>query len=105
MLKCFGFYEVVTGWLIECVVPISYSLQLNGQKIGFIKSAKGLRQGDLLSPFLFLFYMEGLSSMIKSSPLQGIAIFPRGPSISHLLFVDESIIFEKGSLDNAKMIQ
>lgn len=95
MLKCFGFCEVVTGWLMECVVLISFSLQLNGHKIGFIKLARGLRQGDHLSPFLFLFCMKGLSHVIKYSPLQGIAIFPKGPSISHLLFAYDSIIFAK----------
>lgn len=78
--------QLVNGMLIF----VSYSFQLNGQKIGFIKPSRGLRQGDLLSPFLFLFCMEGFSYFINSSILQGIVISSRGPFISHLLFASNS---------------
>ncbi|KAJ9166314.1 hypothetical protein P3X46_021088 [Hevea brasiliensis] len=49
--------------------------------------------------------MEGLSLRLKHSNRQGISISQRGPFISHLLFADDSIIFSKGSTDDAEMIK
>lgn len=89
----------------SCVTSVSYSLQLNGQKVGSIKPSRGLRQGDPLSPFLFLICMEGLSHKLKSSSLQGIAISHWGLFISHLLFANDFIIFTRGSLREAEMLK
>ena len=57
----------------------------------------GLRQGDLLTPYLFLFCAEGLSALIRylveHGAIKGIAACVRGPSISHLFFRDDNLIF------------
>ena len=50
--------------IIECVSTISYSILVNGEPKGLINPTRGIRQGDPLSPFLFLLCTEGLHDLI-----------------------------------------
>jgi len=60
---------------------------------------QGLRQGDPLSPYLFLMCIEGLHGLIKkvahSGDIRGVSICQNGPKLTHLLFADDSVIFCK----------
>jgi hypothetical protein len=59
----------------------------------------GLRQGDPLSPYLFLFVVDGLSKLIQRAilreELKEFRIYRRAPGISHLLFANDSLMFFK----------
>lgn len=65
---------------------------------------RGLRQGDPLSPYLFLLCMEWLSqrllSNMNSGTLKGITVCQGAPMISHLFFADESILFLQATDQN-----
>ena len=50
---------------METVRTASYSILINGEAKGFITPSRGIKQGDLLSPYLFLLCAEGLSSLIR----------------------------------------
>ncbi|KAL5565045.1 hypothetical protein UlMin_028209 [Ulmus minor] len=75
-MKKLGFSE---GWIkkiMACVTSIYYSLLINGEKVSLINPSRGLRQGDPISPYLFLLFAEGLSSIIhmyeRTGKLQGM---------------------------------
>ena len=82
---------------METVCTTSYSVLINGESKGLINPTRGIKQGDPLSPYLFLFYAEGLSSLIRkavtTNKLKGIQSCQGGVRISHLLFADDSLLF------------
>lgn len=88
------------GWIhiiMMCVTIVRYSFLINGQPHGYIIPTRGLRQGDPLSPYLFLLYAEGFSTLLEHKAAQGylhdIRVCPEAPRIHYLLFVDDSLLF------------
>ena len=69
----------------------------NGQSVGNIKPTRGLRQGDPLSPYLFLLCAMGLQGLLKKAEangeIRGVSICKNGPRVSHLFFADDSVLF------------
>ncbi|KAL5538383.1 hypothetical protein UlMin_042739 [Ulmus minor] len=66
-----GFSDTWTGKIMACISLVSYSFQFNGQRFGHVTPSRGLRQGDPLSPYLFLLCGEGLSSLLHHSEQSG----------------------------------
>ncbi|KAL5777500.1 hypothetical protein ACOSP7_010426 [Xanthoceras sorbifolium] len=85
--------------ILNCVSSASYSFLLNGEVKGKVIPKRGLRQGYPLSPYLFLFCDKGLSVLLNQAEgigrLHGIKVVRSAPSISHLLFEDDCLIFAK----------
>lgn len=69
VMEKMGFCAKLRGWIMKCITLVSYSVLLNGVPIGIIIPKRGIRQGDLISPYLYLICTEGLSSMIRHSLL------------------------------------
>ena len=66
-----GFREAWVALTMECITTVSYSILVNGEPKGLIKPSRGLRQGDPLSPYLFLFCAEGLNAILRRAVLNG----------------------------------
>nr|XP_020198524.1 uncharacterized protein LOC109784346 [Aegilops tauschii subsp. strangulata] len=98
MLKL-GFSSRWVNIVMDLVSSVSYSVLFNGKKLQEFKPSRGIRQGDPISPYLFLLAAEGLSGLLKnlseSSQLGGIQVAPSAPPVNHLLFADDSLLFFK----------
>ena len=91
------------GWSDYEMHQHSYlSVRINGTPTGRIIPLRGLRQGDPLSPYLFLLCAEGLSAMLHQSlqnkKLRGVSACRRGPKVSHLFFADDNLIFGRATV-------
>ncbi|KAL3642607.1 hypothetical protein CASFOL_013422 [Castilleja foliolosa] len=93
----------------ECISTTSLSFLLNGSPFGCVKPTRGIRQGDPLSPFLFVLYMEVLSRLLMKEEalghFKGIKIARTAPSINHLLFADDLVIYCRARPDDALCIK
>ena len=92
-----GFNSKWVGWILECIRSVTYSILVNGEPQGHIVPTRGIRQGDPLSPYLFLLCSEGLNGLIQQAVtegnIQGVSLCKNGPKISHLFFADDSLLF------------
>ena len=90
LMEKMGFDHVWVRWIMACVSTVSFSVLLNGNSHGFIRPERGIRQGDSLSPFLFILCAEALVCKLNNSEgsgkLHGIKLTEACPSIHHLLF-------------------
>ncbi|KAA3469418.1 reverse transcriptase [Gossypium australe] len=104
-----GFAEDWVGLIMKCITSVSYAVNINGYRGRSFQPTRGLRQGDPLSPFLFLFCSEGLSSLMRTAKdkgkVKGARASRRGPEISHLLFVDDCIMFGEATEQGAKSMK
>ncbi|KAM0839690.1 hypothetical protein ACQ4PT_060147 [Festuca glaucescens] len=104
-----GFDSVWVGWVMNCVRSVKFSVQVNDQLTETIIPTRGLRQGDPLSPYLFLFVAECLSSVINRAilthSLQEFKISRSSPGISHLLFADDCLMFFHANPEQARVVK
>lgn len=97
VLDRLGFDSVWIDWVKQCVCTVKYSIYVNGAQVCNVIPYRGLRQGDPLSPYLFLFVADVFSIIIQKAiqnkSLKGIRMKRECPVVSHLLFADDSMVF------------
>ena len=83
--------------MMGCISTATYSIFINREPHGNIVTTKGLHQGDPFSPYLFLLCTKGFHGLLKKAKdlgeIKGVSISHNGPKLTHLLFVDDSLIF------------
>ncbi|GKU93956.1 hypothetical protein SLEP1_g7505 [Rubroshorea leprosula] len=100
-----GFGDKWRSWMKECLSSASFSILVNGSPTPEFKMQRGLRQGDPLSPYLFLIAAEGLHALLyeaeRKNLLEGVDI-NENLSISHLQFVDDTVLIGDASLKSIR---
>ena len=109
VLRNFGFDERWINWITECISNTSFSILINGSPYGFFQPQRGLRQGDPLSPFLFIVAAEVLSKLLQKAEernkLKDIKLAKGCQLISHLQFADDLFIFVRADEENIRSIK
>ena len=104
-----GFQDTWVAMIMQCVTTVSYSIMVNGEPKALIYPSRGLRQGDSLSPFLFLFYAEGLNALLTKAAsdgeTKGYSICRVGPKITHIFFADDCLLFCRANSTKCAKIQ
>ena len=105
MLLKLGFRADWVNMIMVCVSSVEYRVRYNSVETDTIKPSRGLRQGDPLSPYLFLLVTEGLAALLnhakQSGEIVGIKVCRDAPSVTNLLFADDSLILMKANVSNA----
>ncbi|KAJ9536537.1 hypothetical protein OSB04_un000289 [Centaurea solstitialis] len=109
MLQGFGFHPVFCNWIDQMLNTSSFSIALNGETFGFFKGARGLRQGDPISPYLFTIVMECFSMILRQCIEEESGFtYHQGCddlSITHLCFADDLFIFSGGNLASVEIVK
>eukprot|EP00253_Pinus_taeda_P011657 PITA_11657 len=103
MLIAFRFDHSWVRWVMALVTSSSFSILVNGTPSGIFSPSRGLRQGDPLSPFLFIIMMEGLGRAIKqvkySGKIKGLQLTDNGMEVnlskSKIFFFNTNIAVQK----------
>eukprot|EP00253_Pinus_taeda_P014375 PITA_14375 len=96
ILKAYGFEHNYIKWVMDLVTTNSCSILLNGFPSRTLRPSRGLRQGDPLSPFLFILMMEGLGKVInlakEEGRIEGRKLTHNGDTLTHQQFVDDTML-------------
>lgn len=97
LMRRFGFHEIWIERVMKYIQSVSYTFLHNGEEFGNVIPGRGLRQGDPISPYIYILCAEGLSAIIRRNEevglLHGCRIARGAPVISHLLFADDCYFF------------
>ena len=106
-----GFGNRWLSWIKWCISTTSFSVLISGSPASFFPSSRGLRQGDPLSPYLFVIGMEALSCLInrvvEGNYLSGSRIADgrrEELAISHLIYADDTLFFCEADKDQLKFL-
>ncbi|VFQ90505.1 unnamed protein product [Cuscuta campestris] len=108
VLSAFGFSSHAIKILVANLKSTHFSILINGEPTGFFKMERGIKQGDPLSPILYILGVEGLSRSLNHHVNSGfITPFNAGrcPKINHLAFADDLILFTNGHFRNLLRIK
>lgn len=107
MLKWRGFGAKWRLWLVSLFLTAETSILINGNESNPFKPARGLRQGDPLSPLLFVLAMDALQAVVAQAKASGLLSepAPRRPVPSISIYADDAVLFFKPSQQEAKVVK
>ncbi|KAK6144535.1 hypothetical protein DH2020_021355 [Rehmannia glutinosa] len=109
VLSKLGFPSHFVSLIRTCISSSSFSFLLNGSQFGSLRPQRGLRQGDPLSPYLFILCFETFSLILQdlqaAGSLHGISISRNAPTLSHLFFADDTLLFGHATIQEAQTLQ
>ncbi|KAK0580349.1 hypothetical protein LWI29_000920 [Acer saccharum] len=109
VLEEIGIGGKVNDLIMSCISSVQYQVVVNGEVSESFAPRSGIRQGDPLSPYIFVLCMEKLSHIIQQKLEEGIwkpvTVSRGGPEISHLFFADDLILFGQASVRQAEIMR
>lgn len=104
LMRKLSFDDRWVKWVMKCVAYVDFTMYANGEARTKVFPKRGLRQGDPLSPYLFLLVKDVHSKLIKleidSGRLVGMRINRNCPILLHIFFADDAILFSKAELND-----
>lgn len=109
LLRARGFSDKWVGWINAILTSSKAKFLINGRQCGYVRYRKGLRQGDPLSPLLFVLVVDVLSTMLNyalnSGVLQGVMLGNMGVKMCHLQYADDLLILTNGGREDLRIIK
>ena len=109
LLSALRFPGRMIGWIRACITSPKFSININGSLEGFFSSSRGIRQGDPLSPYLFIIVMDALAMIIsKKVELAGHFSYHwrcSAEKLTHLCFADDLILFCGNSQESGMILK
>ena len=96
-------------WIRECITNPRFSISLNGSMVGYFKGGKGLRQGDPISPYLFVIAMEAFTRIMQKKVQEPTQFkfhpYCKALKITHLSLADDLLIFTAANLPIINLVK
>ncbi|XP_019246258.1 PREDICTED: uncharacterized protein LOC109225903 [Nicotiana attenuata] len=106
ILHALNFPSKFIQWIMQCITTTKYSIAINGGIYGNIEGKRGLRQGDPISPLIFVICMEYFTRIMQHvATMQGFEYHTkcRGLKLNHLCFADNVLLFCKGEVQSVML--
>ncbi|XP_013645955.2 uncharacterized protein LOC125594385 [Brassica napus] len=106
-LQGLGIPHQMLHWLHSCICTTSFMVGYNGTVNGYFKGTRGLRQGDPLSPYLFVIAMNCLSHMLNAAATNSKLRYHsncKKVKLTHLSFADDLLIFIEGNIESVQCV-
>ncbi|XP_031402526.1 uncharacterized protein LOC116212080 [Punica granatum] len=107
IFEAIGIPTIFATWVFEFIMGSRFSVLVNGGLQGYFNGLKGLRQGDPLSPYLFVMTIQVLTKILDKVAINGLIAyhpFCKKIQLTHLGFADDLLIFMKGELNSIKAV-
>ncbi|GKD65820.1 RNA-directed DNA polymerase, eukaryota, reverse transcriptase zinc-binding domain protein, partial [Tanacetum coccineum] len=109
VLEQFGFPDKMVKWIMVCVSTAKFTININGERVGYFSGGRGLRQGDPMSPYLFTLVMEAFNLIMRKN-IKDTAEFKfhhgcQKLGITHLCFADDLLVFCHGDHKSVNVIK
>eukprot|EP00253_Pinus_taeda_P017009 PITA_17009 len=109
ILGSFGFSNRWIKWVHSCISTPNFSILVNGTRSKTFKASRGIRQGDPISPFLFIFAAKGLGRYLKkertTDNIKGLRLWGNELPITHEQFVDDIMLFGEPTIREVRNLK
>jgi retron-type reverse transcriptase len=107
VLKALGFSQRWRDWIALILGSSSSKIIINGEPTNRINHKRGVRQGDPLSPFLFILAMDPLQRMIDKAAQAGLlgSVLPKGAKLRCSLYADDAGVFVRADKSDLKVLK